>query len=194
MTYKYKLTDQDMKTHNGFQWKLNKWVKTSGEGYLCHDGWLHCYDDPLLAVLHNPIHADIENPRLFRCEVKGKTKRKGQMKCGWSEMRLVEELEVPKITTEKRVKYAIYCALEVYKDEEFRVWAENWLSGKDRSKEAARAAAKATEVAWTVAWAATEVAWTAAWAVARAAALAVALVAREKRIINLKKLAKKACR
>ena len=54
----YKLTNQEMQTHNGFQWELGEWQETSGEGGLCGPGWLHYYSDPLLAVLLNPIHAD----------------------------------------------------------------------------------------------------------------------------------------
>jgi len=59
MKYIYKLTDQDMQTWKGFQWELNKWYETSGEGPLCSEGWLHGYEDPLLAMLHNHIHANI---------------------------------------------------------------------------------------------------------------------------------------
>ena len=88
----YKLTDQEMKTYNGFQWKLGKWYKTSGEGDLCSEGWLHCYRDKNMAVLMNPAQADIENPRLFVGEGRGKVKHDGYLKSGFSEMRIVKEI------------------------------------------------------------------------------------------------------
>jgi len=38
-------------------------------------------------------------------------------------------------TTEQKIKFGIYCALEVYDDPEFILWANNWLSGKNKCKE-----------------------------------------------------------
>lgn len=75
MSYKirYKLTDQNMQTYNGYPWKRGKWQEPIGDSsYLCNPGWLHSYSHPLIAVLLNPIHANIKNPRLFKCLVKGK--------------------------------------------------------------------------------------------------------------------------
>lgn len=62
----YKLLTQDMTSYGGCQWVLDEWKETDGQGSLCGPGWLHYYAHPLLAVLHNPIHADIASPRLFR--------------------------------------------------------------------------------------------------------------------------------
>ena len=100
---KYKLTNQNMQTYNGFQWKLGEWQEAQGssEKDLCTNGWLHCYDSPLLAILHNPRHADIKNPRLWEVEVAGDFKNDKGLKCGYRKMRLVKEIKVPKITTEQ---------------------------------------------------------------------------------------------
>jgi len=147
MEIRYKLTKRDQTTYNGFKWRKNKWYKTSGEGELCSKGWLHCYKSQLLAILHNPAHANIDNPRLWKCEVKGECKRSGDMKEGWTEMRLIEEMPVPEITIEQYVRYGILCAKEVYKDNAYTEWADAWLSGTDRSAEAARAAAGAARAA-----------------------------------------------
>lgn len=68
----YKLTDQNMQTRNNFQWELGVWKEATGDGQgLCSNGYLHFYDDPLLAVFFNPIHAGIESPRLFKAEGEG---------------------------------------------------------------------------------------------------------------------------
>ena len=161
----YKFTDQNMQTHGGCQWVLGEKKTTSGEGELCGPGWLHCYADPLLAVLLNPIHADYENPRLFRARVGRKSKHDHGLKSGYTKMTLIEEIPVPAISTEQRVRFAILCAMKVYRNPGFVQWGENWLSGKDRSAEAA-------EAAWA-AWAAARAAG-AAWAAARAAGAAEA--------------------
>ena len=146
MNIRYKLTTQNLTTHNDCQWTINEWKETSGNGKLCTDGWLHCYTDPLLAILLNPIHADIHNPKLFEVEVEGETLSDNGLKEGWNRMRLVKERKVPEITKTQRTAFGILCVLEVYEEETFVEWANNWLSGKDRSRESASAAAVARNI------------------------------------------------
>jgi len=133
----YKLTDSKMRTCNGFQWELGKWYETTGEGELCSPSWLHFYSDSLVGLFMNPIHAGIENPRLFRAEVEGKFLDNNGLKCGYSRARLIEELTVPQISPVQRVRFAILCTKEVYKEKEWNEWADNWLSGKDRTEKSA---------------------------------------------------------
>jgi hypothetical protein len=158
--YKYKLTDQNMQSYDGFKWELNKWYEVSGEGELCSEGWLHFYDHPLLAVLHNPIHAQITNPLLFKAEVTGNNLDDDGIKCGWQKAMLVKQLPIPKVTTTNRIAYGILCAKEVYYGRDWLEWANNWLSGVDRIKRvvvvyaatyAAYAAAAATAATATAA-------------------------------------------
>jgi hypothetical protein len=148
MPIRYKLTDRGCWTYGGFLWpepneeKPGKWVKVSGVGGLCGPGWFHFYDNPLLAVLHNLVHASIVNPRLWKAEVAGRELRDGQLKCGWTRARLVQELPLPEITTTQRVAYGILCAREVVTNPTWIAWADAWLSGADRTREAA------TRVLW----------------------------------------------
>ena len=154
MTTIYKLTDQNMQTYDGFQWTLNKTETADGKGDLCGPGFLHAYTDPLLAVLLNPIHADIENPRLFRAEGTIKKTDHG-LKVGCTEMTLLEELPLPVITTTQRIAFGILCAKEVCKDAVWVTWADAWLLGKDRAAGAAgaaEAAAWADRAAEAAAW------------------------------------------
>ena len=196
----YKLTDENMQTRNGYQWSLGDWHETSGEGDLCGPGWLHGYEHSLLAVLHNPIDADIQQPRLFECEWSGEIKRNGQMKCGVTRLRLVQERELPEITVEQKIAYGIYCAKEVYADKEWNAWADAWLSGNDRSLDTAAAAADdaADDAADAAAWAAARASWAAARADAdadinaAAAASWAAARASTERDINLVECAEKA--
>lgn len=157
----YKLTNQDMQTHKGFQWELDVWKTATGDSTkACSDGVLHYYEDPLLAILFNPIHADIHNPRLFEVEIEQPLGTDG-LKSWCKKQKLVEEIPVPTLTTVQKTAFAILAALKVYEDKNFEEWAMAWLTGKDRGT------AAAARAAWA-AWAAAEAA-RAAWA-ARAAA------------------------
>ena len=177
-TVVYKLTNRDMTTHGGFRWELGKQATAPGEGELCGPGWLHCYSDPLLAVFLNPIHANIKNPRLFRAEAGGKSKHDHGLKSGYTKMTLIEEIPMPDITTEQRVRFAILCTMKIYHDPAYVSWAEGWLSGKDRSVAAAEAAAQATAWAARASWAARAAAEAAEIAEA-AAHLDLVAIARE---------------
>lgn len=181
----YKLTNKNLQTRGGFQWVLGEERTTSGTGDLCGCGWLHCYSDPYLAVMLNPIHADIENPRLFLAEVKGMGKNDHGLKFGYSSMTLVDEIPLPEIATKERVMFAILCSLVVYHDKGFVNWAEGWLSGKDTSADsaaeaahAARTAAKAAGLAEVTAWLTDTDAAARAAEVARIAANSAAEAAR----------------
>jgi len=141
MKIAYKLTDSEMRTFNGFQWELGKWYKTTEEGRLCFSSWFYFYSDPLVGLFLNSAHADIGNPRLFRAEVESKFLNNHGLKCGYTKVRLVEELPVPQISLVQRVRFVILYAKKVYKGKEWNKWADNWLSGKDRTEESAAGAA-----------------------------------------------------
>ena len=163
----YKLTDQNMHTYGGCQWELNKPKTTDGKGELCGPGWLHYYKSPLLAVLHNPLHANFSSPRLFKVRAEGEHKHDGYMKSGCTALTLLEELLIPQVTDVQRIAYGILCAKEVCTNPIWIAWADHWLDGTDRSRAAAWAAARAAAEAEAEAAEAAEEAW-AAWAPARA--------------------------
>ena len=181
----YKLTDQNLQTHGGYQWEPGVARETDGEGNLCGPGWLHYYHDPLLAVLLNPIHAGIEGPILWEAEAEGLHRDDNGLKGGCTRLTLIRQIDLPQITTEHRIRFAILCAKTVCNDPAWNRWADRWLDGSDRSAAAARAAEAAERVA-AAAWAAEAAdraaeaaaraaraaAWAAAWA-ARAAEAAV---------------------
>jgi hypothetical protein len=137
----YKLTNQDMTTHGGFRYALGVTAHATGAGEpeLCTNTVLHAYTSPALAVLMNPIHANIDNPRLFRAE--GDVVVSDHVKVGVRSLTLVEELTVPVIETAARVRWAMSLAWPVA-SASWLVWAAAWLSGEDRSRASARAAAR----------------------------------------------------
>jgi len=196
-----KLTTQEMTTHNGYQWELGKKeVITTEGGELCSSDFFHYYSDSLLAVFLNTIHANIENPRIFRVEVGGEVLPDRGLKFGSKEMELIEELELPVITNVQKIAFGILCTLEVYTEPDFIIWANNWLDGIYRSSAAAEyvAAARAVDeaaAAYSAGKAAAEAAYYAArsagYAAARSAGYAAARSA-DYAEIDLITLAKKA--
>ena len=168
----YKLTKQDHTTYGGMKWGPGVSHRATGDkaGGLCTSGYIHAYTDPNLAVLLNPIHGNFSNPVLWEGE--GKIYETDGLKVGCRQFTAVKEIKLPKFTTDQRIAFAIFCAQEVYDDEEYKKWAVDWLSGKDRSAEAARAAGDAAEDAAGAAGDAAEDAAGAAGAAAGAASAA----------------------
>lgn len=204
----YKLTDARDQTSNGCQWAENVTVETSGKGDLCGNGWTHWYTHPLLAVLLNPIHAnvDLSTAHLWKGDDGGGEVRHNRgLKVGCTKGTTRRRIELTVITPEQNARFAVACALAVYDDAEFRRWAmdslagkdqeaktaarwaTNWSTGMDNSRARARAA-EAAATAW-LAWRASR-RWRAAWTAAQAAGWAAqAAGSTDKDPINLVKIA-----
>ena len=192
MTTLWKLTDQQWRTRAGWynetKWGPGVTHTASGKGYLCGPGWIHAYTSPELAALLNPSHAGIEDPVLWRAEGEVGKSDHG-LKVGTKSLTTIENVPLPEVTTEQRVKFGILCALQVCKEPKFITWAEGWLSG-DWSEAAAAAAEAAARAVWVAAEAAeaaqaaaaeaaaaeAEAAQAAAWAARAARAAARAAV------------------
>jgi len=156
----YKLTDRNGHTRRGRPgetlWRVNEIVRPTGVGNLpCGPGVLHAYSTPEVGVLANPIHANFFEPRCFRVEIVGGYWRAGGLK-RWTEscLRVVEEVDVPDIPLLTRVAWAVV----LVPHSSTRGWAVGWLSGEDRTQDAAAQAeawaAKAARVWAAEAWAA----------------------------------------
>ena len=183
-----KLTDRNGQTRRGCQWGEGVSHKATGQGTaLCSDGVIHYYTDPLLAVFADPIHGNFGETALLWEFEPDKEVASDALKKGCKRGTTIEQIEKPVITLEQRVSIAIKLALLVYTNPKFVLWANAWLSGKDRSAEAAwaaesaarsaeaaarsaePAARSATEAAWWAARSAIEAAWSAAEWAARSA-------------------------
>ena len=152
----YKLADENGRTHGGTQWGPGVTHEAPGNGELCTAGWIHCYSDPLLAVLLDHIGADFgPTRRLWEAKAEGRTLDDHGLKFGVQRLTTVREISVPVVSQTQTVAFGIICAREVYPDATWRVWADAWLSGTDRTAEAAawageaaaREAARAAEAA-----------------------------------------------
>ncbi len=188
----WKLTDRNMRTRDGCQWKLGKWNPMGvrgGKASLCTPSWYHAYpwldgEGGPFAVLMNPDGANIQNPRLWIAEVRGITRDADDfLKLGVREMRLIQEAPCPVLTDDDYTAIAIHIAGtcdESERDAEWELWAEGWLSNRDRTADSADWAS-ASARAWAMASAmasarasarARASAWAWEWASARASARA----------------------
>ena len=154
----YKLTRPDQTTHNACKWATGRWKETDGSGELCGPGWLHSYSSPLLAVLHNPIHADYRPFILWRAEAGGEYRNDRGLKQGHTRLRLLAQVEPVVFTDVQRAAYAIYCALATYPlwgkydtKGAYKAWADAYLFGTDRAADAAYAATDAARAAYAAA-------------------------------------------
>lgn len=139
-------TLQDNTTSGGATLEWGAGYTATGPGTkLCSPDVIHAYTHPLLAVLLNPIHADYPNPKLWRCEGDVVADDHG-LKVGVKTLTTIEEIPLPVVTTEQRVKFAILCAKQVCKDEKWNDWADKWLSGEDRAAAEAAAAEAAAPI------------------------------------------------
>jgi hypothetical protein len=165
----YKLTDADWKTRAGYSnetlWGPGVEHEAVGDANqdLCSNGWIHAYTDPLLAVLLNPIHAAAQDPILWECEGEvGKTDHGAKVGC--RKLRTIAVIPLPEVSLEQRVRFAVLCAKALGTDPKWHAWANDWLSGANRSK-------VVTSIAEWTALASVGAAAAVAWTAAQAAAL-----------------------
>jgi hypothetical protein len=133
----YKLTDAHMRTcaKRELIWKVGESQSALGKGTtIGTDAMIRVYEHPLIAVLMNPIHEDFDpaTMRLFVAEGEIII-RQSQLQCGVRTLKLIEEIPVPILTLEQLVKFALLSHKEVCDDPDWNTWADDWLSGRDRS-------------------------------------------------------------
>jgi len=173
-----KLTDEKCQTYGRMQWGPNvthevaEWTSE-----LCSAGVIHYYEGETeqqalaLAILMNPIHGGFSPARAWECEVGGPFVT-DRTKSGCASLTTIREIAVPEVTVEQLVEAVLRVVLCVYDEPGWVAWAEKWLSGEDRSADAAAAA-------WDAAWAAARDAVDAARDAAVAAARDAADAARD---------------
>ena len=123
------------------------------------DDYIYVYDNPLVAVLLNPIHANFPWPLLWEEDAVDVQSDRG-LKFGAKEVTTLRQIPVPEISTEQTVRFGILCALAVSKKAQFQSWAEAWLSKTYKAHEvtewaeweAAIQSEKAAAAAETGAW------------------------------------------
>lgn len=135
----YKLTNARGQTMYNTQWGKNVTHTADGKSCaLCNDHWLHAYTDPVLAVLMNHVHADIDDPLLWKCE--GDVGLANKDKVGCTKLTTLRRIALPRVTNEQRKRFALLAALAVYPlwethdaDRTWKNWADASLAGKTSS-------------------------------------------------------------
>ena len=134
-------------------------------GELRRGGVIHCYDDPILAVMMDPAHGRYsEGGVLWLCDWTGRTVVAPD-KRGVETLTTIRIVDAPVLTTEQRVEIGLRANLAVLtlwatlpdqadNAAAWRMWLEGWISGTDRSMSAAYSAGMAAYAAWRVAVAA----------------------------------------
>lgn len=149
----FKLTTSDFYTRKGYKNKClwGEGITHSGTGFgpLCSEGYIHAYTNPLLAVLLNPAHVNFKNPVLWSCEAWGMMKD-DRLKVGYEHLTTLRQETLPEISIEQKVAFGILCSLKVCDNPKFILWANNWISKKDRTAYAANAANAAYAAVYTV--------------------------------------------
>jgi hypothetical protein len=115
----YKLTEQDYTTYNGvMKWGegITNKVRPCENPSMCSSDVIHAYTDLNLALLLNPIHANITNPIIF--ESSGKIIVKDWDKCGVFKLTTKKEIDAPEwYKSDKKndviIIFAILCAESV---------------------------------------------------------------------------------
>jgi hypothetical protein len=158
----YKLTERDYTTYHGsMEWGegITNKVKPCENPSMCSSDVIHAYTDLNLALLLNPIHADINNPRIF--EASGKIVISDWDKCGVFKLTTKKEIDTPEwYKSDKKndviIMFAILCAESVLylfenkfpedkRPSEAIKAAKEYL--KNKNSAAARAAADAADAA-----------------------------------------------
>ncbi len=147
---RYKLTDKQDQTHDGCTWGIGVKHTIKQHGcQLCTNQVIHYYEDPLLAVFANPLHANFDpsTMHLWECEV-GKKVAGDALKSGTKQLTTLRRIPMPVITLEQRVEIAIRVVKTVYTEKRWNTWADKWLSGADRTAFAAVSASFASSASF----------------------------------------------
>ena len=142
----YKLTDANCYTRRGKPnetlWEIGRPAPKLSGSTLCSAGLYHAYQCPYIACFMDPIHGEYgPSARMWTCETPHIIAYDGPLKCGVHELTIITEIPKPKLTTDARIRTAIMLATAVRNNyDTWAVWANNWLSGNDRTKKSANAA------------------------------------------------------
>ena len=136
----YKLTDSKRETYGNFKWELGKKhekpIITSPQ--LCSKEVFHAYRNLNLALILNPIHADIRSPLLFKAEGEIITEDWGKVGC--KSLTLTEQLELPEWYVDKKLQLKVLCQFAILCAEAVLEYFEFKFPNDDRPRKAIEAA------------------------------------------------------
>ena len=103
-----KWASEDMRTMNDTKWEVGIPNELPEEDNLelCKEGLFHYYEHPLIAFLFKDHHVPTTYTKLYKVKPEGKIV-KDITKCGSTKLTLIEELEIPKITSDQKIAFGI---------------------------------------------------------------------------------------
>lgn len=136
----YKLTDANNQTWGGAQWgKDVSMTITSKSADLYTGDVIHCFRTPLIASFMTPMYTDrLRGGNLWESE--GEIIADNGLIAGCKTLTTLRRIEIPQMTPTHRAAAAILCAKTLPQPTKWRIWADDWLSGGDRSTETATVA------------------------------------------------------
>ncbi len=138
---KYVLTNESGDTGTDVTIKAGKYVHDAAQHAAMLSRLTSCAETPDLAALVSPLVP--KGIRLFQVHswdmaVGGPSQAQNYT--------VIKEIPtVPRVTLELRMVFALRALSQIIANREFRTWAENWISGKNRSAAAAQVVRKALE-------------------------------------------------
>ena len=116
----YKLTNSKYQTHNNTQWGVNITHEVNvkkAKPVLCSTDVIHYYKTPTLALLLNPIHANIDNPIIWECEADQEVAADyGKSGCFQLTTKRIIKTNITDTQMHRiRIRFAILCAESVLK-------------------------------------------------------------------------------
>jgi hypothetical protein len=131
---RYLLTNADHTTWRGNQIDTGRSVFSSNsENNVIATNADELGDSPLVAIMLNPWHAQIDQQKMLEIEISQIDVVKNDPHINL----LVRESELPSVTTDQKIVFGLMVIQEVYQKSVFNEWADGWISGSDRSAESA---------------------------------------------------------
>lgn len=130
----YKITDGADYSHGNTRWGEGVEYTAPGLGNLCTDAYLHAYTDQYLAVLMTPVH--LSYCRLHLWDADGDAEKCDGIVIGCTRLKTIQRMDIPEVTMEHRIIFAISCVKQVYTDRDWNMWADGWLNFVELARKA----------------------------------------------------------
>jgi len=131
------------------EWQFGVAAKELSSWPICSRTWYYGYIHPLLAAFFRLAHVPSYDTLL---EGEGKIGYIDAAKVGMTVFTPEREVPLPVITIEQFVEIGIRVSLLLPQSNAYREWAEDWLSGKDRTVKTARRMWVENSLRWNEAW------------------------------------------
>lgn len=131
---KYLLVNRDFCTWQGSRLETHSGKNSlSTAQHLTVQDYEQMGDSPLLAIMLNPWHAELEleTARMLQISISGPEVENVGNRPG--SVIAAHEVPQPDATTDQKIVFALLVLKEIYQEESFAAWADKWIDGTDRT-------------------------------------------------------------